>query len=130
MSRVNRVLEPAKLTVCVVDGDPAVRDSLATALNMSGYPVHTFSTGQAIINAASSTQCNCVVCEAELPDTSGVSVFHALRPMDPHFALLISNNNPELVSTATRAGIDHIFFKPLVNRRLLSFIAEAGGQQR
>ena len=118
--------EPTKLTVCVVDGDPAVRDSLATALNMNGYPVHTFPTGQAIIDAAANTPCSCVVCEAELPDTTGVSVFHALQPLGLHFALLISNNNPELVSDATRAGIDHIFFKPLVNRRLLSFIAEAG----
>lgn len=120
---------PTQLTVCVVDGDSAVRDSLATALNMNGYPVYTFATGRAIIDAAARTPCACVVCEAELPDTNGVSVFRALAPLNPHFALLISNKNPELVASATQAGIDHIFFKPLVNRRLLSFVAGADSRQ-
>jgi FixJ family two-component response regulator len=112
-------------TVCVVDGDPAVRDSLATLMRLSGHEVSTFATGREFLDAAGNDTVACVICEADLPDTTGLAVFGALTEKSPAapFALLISQSDPAKVAEAYRAGIRNVFPKPLVHRRLLSFVS-------
>ncbi len=112
-------------TVCVVDGDPAVRDSLATLMRLSGHEVSTFATGQEFLAAADTNSVGCVICEADLPDTTGLAVFGALteKCMAAPFALLISQSDPARVAEAYRVGIRNVFPKPLVHRRLLSFVS-------
>ena len=67
----------------------------------------------------------CVVCEAELPDTTGIEVYQAVvdRNPDARFALLLSERNPYWLKAARDAGISQVFSKPLVHRHLLSFIS-------
>ena len=112
-------------TVCVVDGDPAVRDSLATVMRLSGHEVSTFATGREFLDAANRHTVGCVICEADLPDTTGLAVFGALteKSLAAPFALLISQSDPARVAEAYRAGIRNVFPKPLVHRRLLSFVS-------
>lgn len=112
-------------SICIIDGDRAVRDSLATLMQISGHDVSTFATGGAFLDAVDSIPLGCVVCEAELPDTSGISVRRALtrRKLDVPFALLVSRTHPAIVTAARKAGIRDVFYKPLVNRRLIAFVA-------
>lgn len=111
--------------ICVVDGDPAVRDSLATLMRLSGHEVSTFATGREFLDAVEGDTVGCVICEADLPDTTGLAVFGALaeKSLGAPFALLISQSDPGKVAEAYRAGIRNVFPKPLVHRRLLSFVA-------
>lgn len=121
--------DPA-LVVHVVDGDPAVRDSLTTLLDLNGFAVATYATGGAFLDylagndeSGSSTQ-QWVVCEADLPDGSGIEVFGRMREakLPAPFILLVSRRNPKVVSSAKDAGIEKVFQKPLVYRNLLSYI--------
>ena len=111
--------------VFVVDGDPAVRDSLQTLLALNGYEVRPYATGAAFLDALEpETPIQCVVCEADLPDTSGITVFKkltALRSRVP-FALLVSQQGERVTNTARKAGIAKVFRKPLVYRHLLEFV--------
>ena len=115
--------------VYVVDGDPAVRDSLRTLLDLNGYRVKTFSTGGALLRElGKGTTIQCIVCEADLPDANGIEIFQILS--DPGvdstpapFALLVSRRNPSIVRKAHEAGIDQVFLKPLVHRHLVDFIS-------
>lgn len=111
--------------VCVIDGDVAVRDSLATVIRLSGHEVITFATGDAFLRSAQSFEC--VVCEARLPDTTGVEVFKVLagKNIIVPFALLLSHRDPTMIATAERAGIRHVFPKPIVHRRLVGFVTSA-----
>lgn len=111
--------------VCVIDGDVAVRDSLATLIRLSGHEVQTFATGSAFLHAQ--TSFGCVVCEASLPDTTGVEVFKALIGADicVPFALLLSRHDPAVLGAAQRAGIRYVFPKPIVHRRLIAFVTNA-----
>ena len=112
--------------VYVVDGDPAVRDSLSTLLDLNGYDVSTFSTGSAFLNALEdAADIQCVVCEAELPDTAGIQVFKRLqdRGIPVAFALLVSQRNPTTINAARLAGIDQVFPKPLVYRNIVKFVS-------
>ena len=114
--------------VHVVDGDPAVRDSLTTLLDLNGFRVETYATGAAflkgLIATRSNAHCGWVVCEADLPDGSGIELFSKIRACKASnpFILLISRRNPEMIETAKSAGIEQVYQKPLVHRNLLTYI--------
>ena len=112
--------------VILIDGDPAVRDSLSTLLDLNGYVVETFSTGAAFLKwLKAGVKMNCVVCESELPDTTGIRIFESVRSIDARtpFALLVSTRDPTVIQQATAAGIKKVFQKPLVHRRLIEFVS-------
>jgi two-component system response regulator MprA len=113
-----------KLRVCVIDGDAAVRDSLETLMALNGYEVSTYATGSAFLDALDGAEVDCVVCEAELPDTSGIDLFRTFRPGHPRtrFALLMSRKDPAIAAAAQSSGVDAVFHKPLVHGRLKAFV--------
>ena len=115
-------------TVHVVDGDPAVRDSLTTLLDLNGYSVAAYATAAAYLEAEvdldQRSRDRWVVCEAELPDGSGIDLFGKVRAADSDtaFILLVSRRDPSVIESARAAGIDRIYSKPLVHRRLIEAI--------
>jgi FixJ family two-component response regulator len=119
-------------TVCIIDGDPAVRDSLATVVGLNGHQALTFASGNEFLDQTRASKPQCVVCEAELPDTTGMALFEALKAQNPkmRFALLVSHTDAAIAARAKRLGIDHVFFKPLVNRRLLAFVSASDASQQ
>ena len=112
-------------TVCIIDSDPAIRDSLRTLINLNGHAVQCYSTSYSFWTAVQALTPKCILCEAELPDSSGFDV-HAMlidQQIDVPFALLISGNLPLFYARAARAGIHRIYRKPLVNTQgLLEFV--------
>jgi len=123
--------EPASV-VHVVDGDPAIRDSLTTLLHLNGFEVATYSTGGEFLErlAAGAGRNDepvreWVVCEADLPDGSGIDLFGRMRAANSPtpFILLVSRRNPTVVRSAKSAGIEQVFQKPLVYRNLISYIS-------
>jgi two-component system response regulator FixJ len=111
--------------VAVIDGDPAVRDSLATLMELNGHEVATYSTARAFLRAVDGKPVDCIICEAELPDSSGVDLYRTVAQIlpDTRFALLVSSQEARTASTAKRAGIRDIFSKPLVHRKLVRFVS-------
>lgn len=120
--------QPAAATrVCVIDGDPAVSDSLVTLLTLNGHEAVSFASGTeflAYVLGPEGNAVHCVICEAELPDTSGLDLYSTLRETHPDvcFALLTSRNDQGAAAEARRHGIDAVFPKPLVHGRLRDFI--------
>lgn len=110
--------------MCIIDGDPAVRDSLATVLDLCGVPARTFATGSEFLEQLNGEPIRCVICEAELPDQSGLQVYRAFKQSHPdtRFALLMSRTDPAATALAQRSGIQTVFHKPLVHRRLTRFV--------
>ncbi len=122
--------------VIVIDGDPAVRDSLATLMELNGHAVVTYASGREFLRDADgddivapaehSKNIDCVICEAELPDISGVDLyqaFHAHHP-DTRFALLTSRKDSGTTTRAHDLGIQDVFSKPLVHRKLVRFVGK------
>jgi len=125
--------------VIVIDGDPAVRDSLATLMELNGHEVVTYASGQAFLRDADGSDSgddsasentehqkdvDCVICEAELPDISGVDLYLALHAHHPktRFALLTSRKDRGTLTRARELGIHDVFSKPLVHRKLVRFV--------
>ncbi|MCB1684960.1 MAG: response regulator [Pseudomonadales bacterium] len=116
--------------VYVVDADPAIRDSLTTLLDLNGYEVRAFATGESFLATLhEDTDALCIVCEAQLPDASGLEIYRQLARLkiDIPFALLISRRNDSIVATARQCGISWLFLKPLVYRHLLDFVGDLSG---
>ncbi len=119
--------------VHVVDGDPAVRDSLTTLLDLNGFRVASYATGSAFLKRLNASDADgdrdWVVCEADLPDGSGIDLFNRIRESraGTPFILLVSRRNPSMVETARHAGIEQVYQKPLVHRNLLSYIETRTG---
>jgi len=119
------IVEPA---VCVVDGDPAVRDSLQYLCDSNGYRTLGFSTRSAFLRMLDNVDrkhAKCVICEAQLPDGTGVQLFTELqqRGISIPFALMVSVNMGATFQIATRAGIEYVWPKPLVDRApLIAFL--------
>lgn len=111
----------------MIDGDPAVSDSLVTLLTLNGHEAVSFASGAeflAYVSGPEQPPVHSVICEAELPDTTGLDLYRALRAIHPDvcFALLTSRNDRVAAAEARRHGIEAVFPKPLVHGRLRDFI--------
>lgn len=119
---------PSNSVVCVVDGDPAIRDSLAYLCQSNGHVAQGFSTASALLRQVDALFAKCVICEAQLPDVSGVQLYLQLkeRGIDVPFALLVSRALSVEMAAANRAGIDFVLHKPLTQYAgLTRFLAAA-----
>jgi len=112
-------------TVCILDADPAVRDSLEVLIDLSDLTVRSFASIHSFLGSLESINVGCLLCAAEMPDGNGIDLFVRLDRMHAHFpfALLISENRLMTQQRAIAAGILNIFRKPIVNpASLLQFI--------
>ena len=117
---------PSDQMVCVIDGDPAVRDSLQYLCSSQGYPALGFSTSAAFLRMLDTQmRARSVICEAQLPDGTGLDIFQELRRrgLQVPFALLMSRVSLPAVTHATRMGVEYVWPKPLLDRApLIQFL--------
>ncbi len=125
MEAVSVHLEPP---VCIIDADPAVRDSIAAVVDLYGIAVMSYSTGTSFFNDVERLlTIRCVLCAAQLPDTSGFDIFRRLDALgiDVPFALMLSRPSAGVLRTAQVLGIAAVLEKPLLEpARVLDFISE------
>ncbi len=114
--------------VCIIDADPAVRDSIAAVVDLYGIAVLSYSTGTSFFNDVERLLAiRCVLCAAQLPDASGFDIYRWLsaRGIDAPFALMLSRPSSGLLRTAEVLGIKAVLEKPLLEpARVLDFICE------
>ncbi len=118
----------AKSTVCILDADPAIRDSLEVLVDLGDKSVRSFSSIHAFMGSLDTVDVKCLLCAAELPDGNGIELFMRLMCMRAHFpfALLISENMLMTHQRALAAGIVNVFRKPIADPKpLLNFIYQA-----
>jgi DNA-binding NtrC family response regulator len=91
---------------------------------LNGQVVNTFATGAELLASLETDGADCIISAAELPDMSGLALFAAVRASHPgvRFALMLSRNDHPAIAAARRHGVDAVFHKPLVHRRLKHFV--------
>lgn len=118
------ITEPA---VCLIDSDPAVRDSLQGLASLYGQTVRCFSTARAFLDEVAYIPVRCVICEARLPDKRGIDVYMALltRGLNLPFVLLVSRDTERVRAEAEYCGITLVLPKPIMNALpLIEFIRD------
>jgi FixJ family two-component response regulator len=114
--------------VIVVDDDLAVRNSLTFSLEIEGFTVRGYATGDELLEAGDLASCNCLVVDQKMPGLSGLDLIAKLR--DRHIAtpaiLITSNPSLSLRQRAEKAAVP-IVEKPLLGNVLLDRIHHAVG---
>ena len=111
------------LTVYVVDDDEAVRRALEFALDLDGFAVETFESGEALLLRDPPSPPGCLVIDERLPGISGLDTLRQLRARQIALpaVLVTSHPKPAFRDAAARAGVP-ILEKPLEGETLISAI--------
>jgi FixJ family two-component response regulator len=109
-------------TIYVVDDDSAVRRALAFALDLAGFTVETFESGEALL-LQHPKGAGCLVLDERLPGASGLDTLRQLRAraIDLPAILMTSHPQPACRKAAAAAGVP-ILEKPLEGETLISAI--------
>lgn len=114
---------PASSWVFVVDDDEAVRQGLEFALDVAGFHVETFASGEAVLERDLPDAPLCMLIDERLPGISGLETIHRLKARHGVVAALLVTTHPppSLREAAARAGAP-ILEKPLVAEQLVAAI--------
>jgi FixJ family two-component response regulator len=114
-------------TVCIVDRDSSVRDSLRVLVGTLGVNVRVFPSAEAFLSGYDIPPGTCVVTEVDLPGISGLELQERLCELDspPPVILLTSRSNVQIAVRAMRSGAVDFLEKPFIERVLLSSIRQA-----
>ena len=114
-----RLSEP-RATVYVVDDDAAVRRALEFALDLEGFEVETFESGEALLLRDRPPAPGCLVIDERLPGVSGLDTLRQMRArhVDLPAIFVTSHPKPAFREAAALAGAP-ILEKPLEGETLI-----------
>lgn len=117
--------------ILVVDDDDAVRRALAFALDLQGYDVETFGSGEALLLRETPGTPACLVLDQRLPGVTGLATLDQLRGrhVDLPAILVTSHPGPALREAAAQAGVP-ILEKPLLSETLVATIERVLAPER
>ena len=117
--------------VVIIDDDVAVRDSLKFSLEIEGFSVCVWGSGQEFLNESGPPSYGCLIVDQNMPGLSGLDLIAILRgrKIFAPAILITSHPNRALRERAANAGIP-IVEKPLLNETLVDGIRHALAQPR
>src|ERR1041385_2290296 len=101
--------------VIVIDDDPAVRNSLKFSLELEGFAVREFGTGNDLLKSSDSLVCDCLVVDQNMPGLNGIDLIADLRSRNIWAPAILITTHPsaDLKMRAAQRGI------PIVEKPLL-----------
>ncbi len=120
-------MESAPLSVCIVDDDDAVRDSLCLLLEAHGLCVEAFSSPLAYLNRALDGRFDCLVLDLHMPEMTGLELTERLRAehVTTPVIILTGRIDRALAPRMERACIAALLSKPVSEEELLAAIKRA-----
>lgn len=112
--------------VHLVEDDEAVRRALTFALELEGFGVSSYASGEAALQGASEMVAGCLVVDERLPGIGGLETLRRLRAqhVDCPALLITSHPKPRFREAAAAAGAP-IVEKPLVTETFVAAIRTA-----
>ena len=115
----------------LVDDDPAVRTSLQFSLELEGFAVEAFDSGETLLAKVSLAVPSCLVLDYRLPGADGLSLLQALRERGETCPAVIITSNPtrSVRQRTTDAGAV-LIEKPLLSNGLTAAIQKLINEDR
>ncbi len=113
--------------IFILDGDPAVRDSLRCLLEAEGLEVVEFASGSEFMGTPKPAEKDCVILDANLPGMSGFEVLEQLHlgRARPPVIVATSEPNPNTTIRAYSRGAFQVLDKPFDLDTLLAAVRMA-----
>jgi two-component system response regulator FixJ len=110
--------------VCVIDDDPAVRDSLTMLLETFGFSVLTFGSGAEFLSEEQRHNKGFLIVDQHMPGLDGLATLAALQNTGtPAPAVLITGRiDPGIAERATKFGVIAILEKPFATAQLVELV--------
>lgn len=114
-------------TVCIVDDDADVRDSLAMLLQRSGYQTLSFDSARAFLQAGVKGSQHCVLADIRMPEMDGLALQLELKRTQPDVPVLIMTGHGDIPMAvqAMKAGAIDFLEKPFEKPALLAALVRA-----
>ena len=111
-------------SVCIIEDDPLVRDSLAFLLRDSGYEVMTASDGLSGVDLTASVQPDFILTDFNMPGQNGAEVVAQVRARLPELPIIAMTGGPAGAALLLKAGADACLMKPFRRSELIAVMVE------
>jgi FixJ family two-component response regulator len=121
-----RMSATATKTICIVDDDEAVRDSLSLLLKSGGLATRSYDSADAFLRAGAQDMA-CLILDLHMPGTSGLELLRLLRRRglsQPVF-VVSGRRDPLLDAEVHAAGATNLLSKPFDDQTLLNLVLGA-----
>jgi two-component system, LuxR family, response regulator FixJ len=113
-------------SVCIVDDDDAVRDSLRLLLDSSGIATRDYPSADAFLQAEPADMA-CLLLDLHMPGTGGLELLRLLRGRGLTLPIIVIGGRRDgaLDAQAWAAGATAILSKPFDDSALLEMVRQA-----
>lgn len=117
------------MSILLVDDDRDSCYSMAKCLQLLGYDVESAYDPRTALKLVEQKQFGLAITDYQMPRMNGVEMFQRMRQLRPDLPgiLLTGFATHDIVSPATKAGIEHVLTKPANFKELTSIIDEVLG---
>jgi two-component system response regulator FixJ len=115
-----------KKTVCVVDDDEVVRDSMSALLSRR-YTVLEFASGMDYLKRAASITAGCVLLDVHMPDMTGIELLRILRAQGNTVpvVMMTGRKDPVIEADARALDVTTLLDKPIPHTVLAAALEKA-----
>lgn len=114
-------------SVCIVDDDAAVRESLCRLLAAAGWAVAAFASADELLARAPLEQVGCIVLDHRMPGMSGLELLEQLSCQGVAAAVVVlsGDDEAEIGVAAMKAGALDYLVKPADDQALIAAVRKA-----
>ena len=116
-----------KETICIVDDDADVRDSLEMLLRRSDFSVRSYGSAREFLDAGAPPEKTCVLADVRMPEMDGLALQREIGRRWPGLAVIIMTGHGDvpMAVKAMRAGAIDFLEKPFEKPALIEAIRRA-----
>jgi FixJ family two-component response regulator len=122
---------PTNPVITIIEDDAAIRESLKLLLEIRGYDVDVFSSGDELLANLDFAQCACLIFDVNLPGRNGFEVVADLRKRGVTTPVIFMSGRATPAMRAQAQKVDAVAFfdKPVRPEDLLASIAEVAARK-
>jgi len=117
---------PPEKSICIIDDDADVRDSVRALLESYGFRTISFSSAGEFLSASPAADIGCFLLDLHMPGMTGLEFLEHLRNTGIQTpAIMVTANGNKLSSRFARAGALAVLRKPIGDEELLQWVRKA-----
>jgi two-component system response regulator FixJ len=120
-----------RTTVCVVDDDPGMRQSLEMVLDSADLPVRLYGGADEMLadlaDGHARECCGCVLLDLQMPGTTGIELLRRFRDLGYEMPVIVVTGTATVLSAVESMKLGAVDFleKPIDHRTLINKVQQA-----